>query len=465
MKRIAVRFCVTLLALAGGAGLVAGGSAAAGAQNRPRADRHVVLLCIDGFGAYNVDDPRMSLPNIRALAARGSRAEAMTVSTPSVTWPNHTTMVTGVTPAKHGVLANGRIEPATATPLAINPRRSKEELCRATTVYDIAHRAGLKTAEINWPVTRSAPTLHFSFPDHPEPLNYTTPSLVQDLLKLGWLTGSDNASFSQLGPVGRDQVWTQAAIHLLKKERPNLLMLHLLNTDGQQHAHGPQTAEAATAISLADRYVGDVLQALQQTRLAQRTSVFIVADHGFIRVTKQIKPNARLRSAGLIRSADGGKLQYDVQSISEGGVALVYVPQARTRPELVTKAKAALDGLEGLETILTPEQYGRYGLPTPDRNPESPHLVLAAKDGYAFSNDPNGDEIVTLPRAVGTHGYLQTNPKVDGAFVAAGAGIRKGVRLPRVANLDVAPTIAHLLGLRMEGVDGRVLDEILTEKK
>lgn len=453
------------LALAASATLLLVSAGATGAQRAARQDRHVVLISIDGFGAYNVDDPRIPLPNIRRLAKSGARADAMTVSTPSVTWPNHTTLVTGVSPAKHGVLANGRIEPSSTTPFAINPRRTKEELCRATTVYDVAHRAGLETAEINWPVTRSAPTLHYSFPDHPDPLQYTTPSLIKDLIGMGLLTGPEEAAFRGLGAVSRDQVWTEAAVHLLKKERPHLLMLHLLNTDGQQHAHGPTTTEAFTALSLADRYVGDVVQALEDAKIAKRTSVFVVADHGFIRVTKQIKPHVRLKSAGLIRSGSGGKLEYDVQSISEGGVALVYVPQARTRPDLVAKAKAALTGLEGVETILTPDRYGPYGLPTPERDPQGPNLVLAAKDGYAFSNDASGEEVVTLTRAVGTHGYLQTNPKVDAAFIAGGAGIRQGARVQRVANLDVAPTIAQLLGLRMEGVDGRVLQEILSERR
>ncbi|MGV3721568.1 MAG: alkaline phosphatase family protein, partial [Actinomycetota bacterium] len=123
--------CVVALALVGNSVL--------GAQQAgPRKDQQVVLISLDGFGAYNVDDPRLPLPNIRALAARGSRADAMTVSTPSVTWPNHTTLVTGVSPAKHGVLANGKIEAGTSTPMTINPRRSKDELCRATTVYDVA---------------------------------------------------------------------------------------------------------------------------------------------------------------------------------------------------------------------------------------------------------------------------------------------------------------------------------------
>jgi predicted AlkP superfamily pyrophosphatase or phosphodiesterase len=452
------RRLLLLLIVAGILAALFGGGAAA---QRARTDRHVVLISLDGFAAFYLDDPKLPIPNIRRLAADGSRADALTASTPSVTWPNHTTLVTGVPPAKHGVLANGRIEPsADGKSLVINPRRSREELCRVPAVYDHAHAAGLKTAEINWPVTRDAASLDWRFPDHPEPLRYTTPVLLSDLQELKLLSGPQDAAFSASGSVMRDHVWTGAAAHLIRRHKPNLLLLHLLLTDGTQHAHGPLTTEAYAALSLADRNVGDVLRALRDAGIAERTSVFVVSDHGFIRTTRQIHPNVRLRQAGLIRD-EGGSLVHDAQSISEGGVALVYVPGRRTRPELVARAREAVTGMEGVEAVVSPDGFAELGLPLPDANPPGPDLVLAARDGFAFGNASAGEPVTDLPRPSGTHGYPHTNPKMDGLFVASGAGIRRGARLPRVRNLDVAPTIARLLGLRMPNVDGRVVEEIL----
>lgn len=442
------------------AGICAVTTASAGAQkNAARKDRHVVMISIDGCAAYNLDDPRLPLPNIRSLAANGARADAMTVSTPSVTWPNHTTLVTGVTPAKHGVLANGKIEAGTTTPMVVNPRRSKAELCRATTVYDVAHRAGLKTAEIDWPVTVGADTLDFSLSDHPDSLKFATPSLVKDLIGLGLLTGPDDAAFRAQGAVARDRVWTQAAVHLLKQEKPNLLLLHLLNTDGQQHAHGPSTTEAITAISLADRYVGDVVEGIKAAGLTKSTSVFVVADHGFVAVTRQVRPNARLRARSLIREA-----AYDAFCIPEGGLAYIYVPKSKSQPDLVAKTRQALEGLEGVDRVYGAEQYAALGFPLPSRDAQSPDLMLSAKDGYAFSGDSTGDEVFLQPRQTGSHGYPASNPKVDAVFVASGAGIRKGAHPARVRNLDVAPTIARLLGVSLPDADGQPLTEILSER-
>lgn len=450
------------VALAGvGAGVLTDQAAA----QKPSGGKRVVLISLDGFAASYLDDPKVPLPNLRQLVAEGARSKAMTVVTPSVTWPNHTTLVTGVTPGKHTVLANGKLEPSTgATPVVINPRRSKTELCRVPTFYDLAHQAGMTTAEINWPVTRGAPTLNWSFPDHPENVRYSTPSLVTELVEQKILTGPDDAAFRAVGSVTRDQIWTGAAAHLIRRHKPNVLLLHLLNTDGTQHAHGPQTNEAYTALALADSHVGQVLQALRETGLRESTNVLVVADHGFVRITQQIQPNARLRERGLIRPAANGETgayEYDAQSISEGGAALVYVPRKLFQPELLAKTKAALEGLPGVERVYEAKDLPELGLGLHPRDPQLPDFVLAAKDGYAFGNDVTGAELVTPARPFGAHGFVHTNPKLDALFVAAGPGIKKGVKLERIRNVDVAPTAARLLGLTMRDVDGKVLEEIL----
>jgi predicted AlkP superfamily pyrophosphatase or phosphodiesterase len=438
--------------------------AAVGAAPRPaqaqRPRDRVVLISLDGFWADYLDDPRAPLPHLRALARRGARVDRMTVSTPSVTWPNHTTLVTGVSPRRHGVIANGMVEkaPSGPAPLAINPRHSKAEMCRVPTLYDVAHAAGLKTAEVNWPVTRHAPSLDFSFPDHPEAIRNSTPEVPTLLRVLNLLEQPTDAAFSAVGSATRDRIWTEVATHLIRQSKPNLLLLHLLNTDGTQHAHGPQTTEAFTVLALADRYVGDVLEAIRTSGGEDRTTVVVTADHGFIRVTRQIRPNARLRARGLIRG-DGPDTQFDAQCISEGGVALVYVPGRA--PDRTARVRTALTGLEGVERILEPAQYAEFGIPDPAANPQGPDFVLCAAEGFAFTNDHTGEETVTLPRPIGTHGYLHTNPKMDALLVLGGRGIRKGARLERARNTDVAPTLAQLLRLRLPDTEGSPLASLL----
>src|SRR5262245_26727028 len=127
----------------------------------PDSDRHVVIISVDGFAAYLLDDPKAPIPNIRQLARDGAVvAGGMKVSNPSVTWPNHTSLVTGVRPDKHGVLVNGIfVRRGAGIPVTIDPRKDKQDLVRVPTLFDAAKAAGLTTAEINWPCTRGAATL------------------------------------------------------------------------------------------------------------------------------------------------------------------------------------------------------------------------------------------------------------------------------------------------------------------
>lgn len=441
-------------------------AAAAGISTAARAQaaaaRHVVLISIDGFGAYNLTDPRLPIPNIRSIAAEGVQAGAMTVITPSVTWPDHTTLVTGLMPANHSVIANGRIERATTgPPFAINPRRTKEELTPATTLYDVAHRAGLTTADVNWPVTRGAPTLTWSIPDHPEPIRHTTPALLDLMKAKGLLTDGTDSEFDGMSGLMRDHIWTETACALTETHRPNLLLLHLLQTDSTQHQRGPGGTEALLALALADRLVGRVVETVGEGALRSSTALFVTSDHGFIKVERVIQPNVRLAARGLIRKGAGDLLEYDAQVISEGGVALLYVPLWRLKPELVQAAREALEGMEGIAALVDAAGFPELGLPQPQRNPQAPSLLLTAKDGYSFGSGIAGPEIIPQAQATGSHGYLHTNPLMDGILVGRGAGVRKGVRLERVRNTDVAPTLARLMGLTLPQTDGRVLEEFL----
>src|SRR5688572_11740177 len=132
-----------IVALIFGMGVLAGIPAARAANN----DRHVVIISVDGFAAYLLDDPKAAVPNIRKLAREGAVvAGGMTVSNPSVTWPNHASLVTGVRPEKHGVLANGvLVRGAADVPVFVDPKRDQKDLVRGPTLFDVAHAAGLTT--------------------------------------------------------------------------------------------------------------------------------------------------------------------------------------------------------------------------------------------------------------------------------------------------------------------------------
>src|SRR3954447_5766036 len=154
-------------------------------------DRIVVLVSIDGLANFYMDDPSAEMPTIRKLAAEGARAASMRASDPTVTWPNHTTLVTGVSPAKHGVLANNyydRVKGEKVT-LIWDPVFDKDEVVKVPTIYDLAKAAGLKTAGIRWPMTRGASAIDWNCPDLGEDsliLKYTTPAVLVECKEAGF---------------------------------------------------------------------------------------------------------------------------------------------------------------------------------------------------------------------------------------------------------------------------------------
>lgn len=441
------------------AALLAGIASAPGARPAPENDRLVILVTIDGFPAWLFHDSTLVIPNLRRLAREGAVADAMTVSNPSITWPNHTTLVTGVSPRRHGVLSNWLTIPkGPGLPPATEPWRPKAELVHAPTVYDAAYRAGLRTAQVDWVAIQDSGTIHDEFPEIPK----VDGPLERELVAAGAVDAAGLRDFDKASIVWQDWIWTQAAIRIVEAHRPNLLLFHLLSTDSSNHQYGPGTLASRSAYAYADRLLGDLLAAVDRAGMRERTTVIVTTDHGFKRVDRLVFPNVALREAGLVRVAAGKVVRADAFSRAQGGMAFVYITDPARRGELAPRLRSICAGLEGVARVMDGADGPTLGMPTPAENPGMGDLVLFAKPGYAFKDKAVGDATADESRDyLGSHGYAASDPELDGFLVAAGRGIRPGARLERILNLDVAPTLAALLGVPLPGVEGRVLLEIL----
>jgi predicted AlkP superfamily pyrophosphatase or phosphodiesterase len=433
---------------------------------RPAEEHYVVLITLDGFPAYMFWDEKTPIPKIRQLAAEGVASEGMRVSNPTVTWPNHTTLVTGVRAAKHSVLFNGILQRSGPDlPAKVDGKHDMRELVAVPTLFDLLHAHSLRTAAIDWPCTRNCDALDDNFPDVPDHLLHTTPRLRQELVAEGILKDETEASFIALPGTGHDEVWTKAACLVIQRRKPHLLVLHLLNTDSVHHRYGPQSPPSYRAFGLADGYVGQVLDALSAAGIRTNTTIFVTADHGFARVTRSLQPNVLLRKAGLLELDANNRIsKARAQVIAEGGTGMVYLTNPETREADRRKVVELFSGKEGIAEVIEPSGYPAIGLPSPEKNPGMADLVLAAADGYSISGAAGGDEFVVPVSPVanhGSHGYLATNPKMNAAFVAAGRGIRTGAKIGPIDNIDIAPTIAHLLGQKLAQTEGRILTQIL----
>lgn len=433
--------------------------------------KHVVLISVDGLAASYLDDPKAELPTLRMLMKQGTRAEGMITTFPSVTWPSHTSLITGTTAAKHGVIGNSVFDRRASRELIYigDPELEKADAIKVPTLYDVAHAAGLKCGSVIWPCCNGAKSLDWVIPDSNKQAihdKYTTPGFVAELKEAG-------IDISELGKWGwdkkysspRDDLYTRVALHLLEKHQANLILLHLITPDGVEHAYGPHTPEAYKAVAEADVNVKRVWDALQKPPFAGKSALFVTSDHGFAPIEKLIRPNVEFKRLGLIETDDKNKpTKRQAWCVAQGGSAFIYLLDDATRSEQLPRVKAALSKLEGVQRVIDPAEFAAFGLPTPTENHEAPHLILATGQGYSFNGDLTGDVIGPATETYrGTHGHLPQPAYMHATFIAAGTGIRSGVKLKTVNNTDVAPTIARLLRLKLDGADGRVLREALAD--
>lgn len=430
-------------------------------------DSHVLLITVDGFAAFYLDDPAAPIPTIRKLAAEGAVAEGMRVVNPAVTWPNHTTLVTGVRPATHSVLFNGVLtRPGPGKPVKVDPAREQADLVAVPLMFDHLKKAGLSSAAINWPCTRGSASIEDNFPDVPDQIKHTTPRLIEELAAKGAFGGDDPAkAWAKMNVAGRDQVWTEAACHVIRTRKPRFMTLHLLTTDAVQHRYGPKTPAAYAALALADAHLKEVLRALDEAGIREKTTVIVTADHGFETAGRLILPNVAFNAADLLKAGPAGIVQANAQTISEGGIAMLYLTNPETIDADRAKVLETLKDQIGIAEVLPPEKFATYGLPTPDKNRQAPDLILVAQPLYAFSNTPAADAIIiaTDPKlgTIGHHGYLSTTPTMNAAFIASGRGVKRGTKLGVIENIDVAPTMAKLLGQELPGAEGKVMEGML----
>jgi predicted AlkP superfamily pyrophosphatase or phosphodiesterase len=436
----------------------------------PKKEQHVILVSVDGLAHYYFDDPKAHMPTIRAMAAKGARAKRMEASYPTVTWPNHTSLVTGVHAGRHGVIGNTYYDRAQnkVIPLIPDPLFDKAEIVMSPTIYDVVHGAGLTTAGVCWPASRNAATLNWQLPDVFDQVIFegaSTPSLLTELKEKGIPYWKQN-EWCKLGNAGkpqRDWMYTRIAQHLIEAHQPNFLALHLVSVDALEHATGRQSEEAYWAVTDSDRCIRELVDSVEAAGLTDSTTFFITADHGFITYTKEIAANNVLREEGL-REGQGLKLKQQAFALTQGGGCFIYILDESNREAILKQLATRFRGVEGVEVVIEPTDFAKFGHKLPSENPHEPDLMLSAADGYSFSGKDDGAAIILPtdgPR--GSHGYSPFHDLMGATFVAAGAGIKAGVVLDAISNTDVAPTIGAVLGVPLENTEGRVLSEIFSE--
>jgi predicted AlkP superfamily pyrophosphatase or phosphodiesterase len=429
-------------------------------------ESYALIVSVDGMrGDYYAQADRygLKIPTLRGLMARGSHAEGVLGVFPSVTYPSHTTLITGCSVARHGILANGVFDPPNA-PASGRWYWNYADI-QVPTILDAARRAGWKTAAVGWPVTVGAPA-DYLFPEVWEPERFedrlvamSEHSRPRDLLA-AVLTKFD------LGPsVGDDQTLTRVARYMVETWKPRLMLLHLIEVDHQQHAHGPGSPECMAALEMNDACIGELLESYRKAGLLDRTLVAIVSDHGFLAIRRSFNVNVVLRRAGLIRFAsqdDKRASEWDAAGWTAGGSCAILLRNADDKAVqekvLASLAPFASGPDAPIRRILHHDEIAALG-----SNPRA-FLMLDPADGFTFSARLAGEPIARFGEegtTPGMHGQLPDRPGLEAALILAGPGVRPGVALKQARMIDVAPTLASALGLTMTNTDGRTIPELM----
>ncbi len=448
MKRILLLFAGLTASLTG---------LAQNTANRETKKPIVILITIDGFPARALNDPRLPMPTLRKLAANGAIAEAMQPINPTVTWPNHTALITGVNASQHDVMANGLITfPSDGAVPKIEPWVDKDKLVHARTLYEAAAEKGLTTGQVDWVAIYGAKGVQWQFGEKPDVQGV----IPQELIAQGIVTSEQVEQFGEKSSAAwRDQIWTDAAVDILERHSPDLLLVHLLQTDSLQHQYGPLTPAAYLAYAYADRCVQRIVDAVAKIGALDRTTFILASDHGFATSTHTVHPNVALSNLGLLHKQDGHDVG-EVWASPEGGSASIYIRDEKQRADLVPKLKSYFEEVSGVSHVYTNEEARAIGLPADTASDQAPQLYLTAAPDYAFGSGAEG-QLTSSSAPRGQHGYLNSMPEMQALFVASGAAIKPGVHLGTISNLRVAPTIARILGVQLPDAKQPPLREIL----
>lgn len=431
------------------------GAQAAEAQGKPTP--LLVVISVDGLRPDYVtaaDAHGAKIPNLRLFLKQGAYAEAVTGVVPTLTYPSHTTLMTGVWPAKHGILAN-----TTFDPLQKNYQGWYwyAEDIRVPTLWDAARKDGRTTAAIQWPVTVGA-KITWNIPELWRAGTAEDAKLIRAVATCGLL---DEAA-GEIGPyrggidasVDGDEVRGKYAEWILDKKKPALLVLHLTALDHIEHETGAFSEESIAVLERTDAVIGKV-RAAAELAAPRRTVFAVVSDHGFAKYDQQVNLVSAFREAKLVTVSEKGNItEWQAIPWEAGGSAAIVLKDPndgetleRAR-ELLTKLAA--EPANGIAHVLGAEElHARGGYPNAS-------FFVSLNPGWRTGAAIMGP-LVTKVKPGGTHGGLPDLPDLWAAFFLLGPGVPAGKDLGVIDMRDIAPTLAKEVGLALPSADGKAL--------
>jgi len=431
--------------------LLIGSALLVGALPSAASAEPVLLISIDGLQPDDVIEAEkrgIDIPNLKRFITQGSYAQGVRGVLPTITYPSHATLITGVSPSRHGIFGNNSFDP-----LQINQGGWYwyASDIKVPTLWDIAAKAKLTTANVHWPVSVNASAVKWNIPQiwrtgHADDAklmkSLATPGLIESLeSQLGeYAPGIDES-------ITGDETRGQFATALITREKPYFTTVYLTALDHEQHEKGPDTAAAHAVLKRIDAVVGNIMAAQMA---AQPDSVIaVVSDHGFSKVDTEINLYRAFIDAGLIVLDANGKIKdWEASPWNSGGSSAIVLkrpsdPALRARvSELLAQLKADLKN--SIIEIASESNITQYGA-----NPQASFYVGFASNAYSGGFKGATAPLVSPSASSGMHGYFPGKSFMRSSFMMMGKGIQKGRNLGEIDMRVIAPTLAKAMELTL----------------
>ena len=371
----------------------------------------VILVSFDG---YRWDYPsKAPTPNVRRLMERGVHARNLIPSFPSKTFPNHYSIVTGLYPGHHGIVANNIFDPPTGRTFATAKREELRDPMwwGGTPIWTLVERAGRKSAPLFWPASE-APHAGL-MPTYWQPYDENRPGNARIDQILSWLD-------------------------LPAAQRPTFLSLYFEDTDAAGHADGPDSPQVRDAIMRDDSYIGRLMDGLSRRGLVDRVNVVVVSDHGMTAVD-----DTRVIVADDYVSPNDGV-------IADINPTLAVFPKAGKEDEVYRRLVKAHPHLKMFKRDETPARWHYRD------HPRVPPILGVADEGWQVLRRETVNSIGAgrIRGARGTHGYDPQLMSMRAIFIAAGPAFKRGATVAPFENVSIYNVLANILHVTPAPNDG-----------
>lgn len=427
-------------------------------------NQHLVIISLDSLGFRDIDEHQSELPTLNKLVNGGTWVKEVRGIYPTLTYPSHTTIITGQYPSVHGIINNTKIQPERRSPDWFWYQKD----VKSTTLYDLARKRGFTTSAFLWPVTAGS-KINYNLAEIFPNRIWTNQVLVSLKASSPLFILEMNKKYGKLRNGIRqpelDDFITACAVDTIKNKKPNLTLLHLVDMDSMRHRYGVRSDDAMEALHRLDNHVKQVIDATKEAGTFEDTNFVILGDHYQINVEKMIHLNTMFAQRGWLTSKPDQtfKKDWSVMAKTCDGSTYIYT---RNFSQL-DRLKEVVSAVEGVEKVYYASEAAALGA---DPNCT---LMVEAKAGYYFTDESDRASVVekVLPEMMGdadryrgVHGYSPDKPGYKTTLVFNGPMIRANHTVEKANLVDEAPTFAKLLGLKFDKpIAGDAIDDVFLD--